>query len=372
MSAIAEYCDDESLDEVYDIVACDICGEEGLNSDEHTWHDQREFRERTKHSVPMVSAADTTDNGHCYICENCREDYTYVVDTEALCPNADVVYVADIGDYYTHRYACENFYYDDNSDGWTSTPPEPEYGCLDYSSRVTDYFTPHLPFAKRLVMGVELEVEPTGRTAGHELVEAIDGPVGQNFICTDDASLNDGLEVNCMPFTLEEHKSDKYMPWSKVLETLRAGGGKSGKGTTACGMHVHINRRALTPLQIGKMLVFINSKRNDVKLLKIFQRGDNKYSHSAVKCILDGKKQYGDRGERINLNPDHTIEVRAFKGNLRYERVMKNIEFVHAMCVYCRDCSMQTVEDWDSFKRFVASRKSIYNNLHAYMIERGI
>jgi hypothetical protein len=353
----------------FDIVCCDICGDDSLNSEAHSWSDQRKYSDKNGTAIYLATQQETVQDGYVIMCDGCREDYVYAYDAEALCHNEYAVYVDCRDAYYTEEYACDNFYRDDNG-YWHDEPPS---ALHDYSTRVTDYFSPSpTSFGKRLVMGIELECEPKGYNSQTDLVESVDGPTGDNFICTEDGSLDDGMELCTMPFTMEDHKSFRYVKWNEILASLQPIA-RSGQGTTACGMHIHVNRRALSQLQIGKMLVFANSAKNDSMLRTIFQRASCEYaSRKRDAKIQDGKSHYSGRCERINLQPDATIEVRAFRGNLRLERVLKNIEFVHAMAIFCRDVSMRNVENWHEFSRFVDSRKGIYPNLRSFMIERNI
>ena len=71
-----------------------------------------------------------------------------------------------------------------------------------------------------------------------------------------DGSLNeDGVECISQPCTLKFHQ--EKMDWKRICEKLRSQGYKS-HDTENCGLHVHMSRSALSPLQIVKMDVFIN------------------------------------------------------------------------------------------------------------------
>jgi len=358
---------DTEPDSEFDVVACDICGHKGLNGEEHTYSDLQRYDRWAR----MVNQEYTTDQGTVNMCEGCRDDYVYVEDACELCPPDDAAYVQDLDAWYTSEYAERNFHCDQYGD-WFSEANDDDNPSLAYEEKVTDYFHSPIPFGKRLVMGVELEVEARSSYSAGELVAAIDGPVGHNFICTHDGSLVDGTEVNCMPYTLDEHKAGKGMRWESVLQSLRRCG-IAGDNSTSCGMHVHINRRALTALQIGKMLVFVNSEKNNSKLERIFQRTQNDYCESITKKITDVRKsRRSGRTERLNVSGDMTVELRAFKANLRYERVMKNLEFCHAMVIFCRDVSMRNIENWRAFTAFVATRRKTYKYLYAFMHEKGL
>lgn len=46
--------------------------------------------------------------------------------------------------------------------------------------------------------------------------------------------------------------------------------------------------------------------------------------------------------------------MRIFRGNLRAERVLKNLEFCHALVMYCRVASMQHLT-WEQFWQWLRS-----------------
>jgi hypothetical protein len=357
---------DPELD--YDKIECSLCGEMCLDGEAHGWADQRQYLADHGERLPLTQSLRINGYGRQDVCDDCQEQYVYCDDISAY-EHADyAIYIDSIDQYVTESYAQDHFYYDSGTGEWSDEPPSV---MLDYGEKVTRHFSPSQPFAKRLVMGIELECEAKDYNSQEDLVDAVSGPVGNQFICKEDSSLDVGMELCTMPFTLQEHKSCDYVRWDEILPSLQRVA-RSGANTTNCGMHIHINRRALTQLTIGKMLVFANSGKNEHYLQRIFQRGSCSYAAVAQKTILDGKRGWSDRCERINLCPSATIEIRAFRGNLRRDRVMKNIEFTHAMVMYCRDCSMRDVENWGMFTAYVGRNKKLYSNLWAYLNEFGI
>jgi hypothetical protein len=181
------------------------------------------------------------------------------------------------------------------------------------------------------VFGVELEMEPRGRSSQSEVIGALGGRSNENYILKSDGSLNCGVELVTIPLTLEQHKKD--FDWHAVLKPV-ARIAKSGAGTTSCGIHVHINKRALTALQIGKMLVFANSPACARQLTVIAQRESNGYCNRSKK---------------------------------RPERVLKNLEFCHALVTYCRDCSLADIERWDLFADWLLKRRGQYPELVKFL-----
>jgi hypothetical protein len=223
-----------------------------------------------------------------------------------------------------------------------------------------------------LCLGIELEMQPNSGHDQEDVTEALGTKYSEEnpYILCHDGSLGDsGVEMITLPYTLADHKSDKYMNWTDVLTRARAVA-KSGKGTTACGMHIHINRRALSSLQIGKMLVIVNAPEMQRFICCISQRGDKGYCsrNSGVK-IVDGKK-IGVHRDALHVSGSKgTCELRIFKGNLRYERVMKNLEFAEALCFYAKDQSMQKLTDPRLFNEWIQERTGQYPNLAKFLKE---
>src|SRR5262249_10819018 len=134
-----------------------------------------------------------------------------------------------------------------------------------------------------LAFGVELEMEPVRNSSQRDLADALGGRTTKTYILKDDASLDAGVELVCVPFTLEEHRS--VFGWAEVLSPVQ----DIAKGLPRnCGMHVHINKAALTPLQIGKILVFLNSRVMREHITTVAQRESNDYCIRSEKKVTDG------------------------------------------------------------------------------------
>ncbi len=122
-------------------------------------------------------------------------------------------------------------------------------------------------------------------------------------------------------------------------------------------MHVHINKASLTSLQIGKMLVFLNSAAMSQWITAIAQRESNGYCERSQKKVTDGKCASGGRYDIANV-AQTTVEIRMFRGSLLTDRVLKNIEFCHALVTYCRDTSIKVIEQWAEFASWLLKRRS--------------
>jgi hypothetical protein len=107
-----------------------------------------------------------------------------------------------------------------------------------------------------------------------------------------------GVELVTISLSLEDHLARSG--WQKVLNPLRSIA-KSGSGTENCGMHVHINKAALSPLQIGKMLVFLNSTVLRDQITTIAQRESNVFCTRSVRKFTDGRGLSEHRHDVANV-----------------------------------------------------------------------
>lgn len=278
-------------------------------------------------------------------------------------------------------YARNNFFWevdedDADSGEWIRERPDTSH-LLNYSANPFNYNEWDERNAQNaLVFGVELEMEPTNQseTGQMELIQLLGGSCrrGSGYILKSDGSLSCGVELVTMPFTVEQHKEEKAIKWNKLLSAVNRGKARSGRLTEACGMHIHINKAALSALTIGKMLVFLNSETLSPLISTIAQRGSGHFcSRDGAKKVTDGIKRSDNRYDIMNVSRSHpTCEVRMFRGNLRPERVYKNLEFCHALVQYCRNTSLQDLQDWGNFSRWLVSKRGHYPYLVQFLVDK--
>lgn len=220
-----------------------------------------------------------------------------------------------------------------------------------------------------LVFGVELEVEPRSHSSQGDILRNL--PNRQDYFCKEDGSLNAGVEIVTVPMTLEQHRAD--FDWRGVLAPLLSRA-MSGSRTQRCGMHIHINRGALSALTLAKMYLFINAPENLRFMEQVAQRSNSRWATMSKKewrACLPGSGGYGEAGRYQALNlTRNTAELRLFRGTLRHERVMKNIDFAHALVAWCRDNSAADIQDWRKFAAFL-NRRGEWPYLSAFLTEIG-
>lgn len=322
-----------------------------------------------------------------YVCAGCFTRSARVLDyttNDGWIERDQAAWNGELQRWANTRWARENWFYSAHDDSWHTRPYAPsdsedvddEYSprspIFQYHTNALDYVTYDAGAIQcgRLVYGVELEMEPRDgeETTQQKIARALNGPSTDDYILTRDGSLNYGVELVSAPRTLLEHQRSGI--WTGVHKAVSAIA-MSGRGTTRCGMHVHINRRALSPLTLGKLLVFFNDDDMNSYIQMIAQRNSNGYSRKKDKTLNHALYQNDDRYERLNMSSrNRTVECRIFRGNLKPQRILKNIEFVDAAVNYCKRCSMRDAKDWMQFAEWLRPQTSIYPNLIAFLKEK--
>ena len=302
-------------------------------------------------------------------------------------------------------YSEDDCYYW-GSDGEYHTEEEPEDDDYTPSSdyieswgRSTDCMKHDRSFepspAGDLLMGIELEVE-SNRNSFSEAVDDTHyhfNGESQYAMFKRDGSLSDsGFEIVTAARKLGDH-IEKFSTWSPH-SSLRAW----DPGT--CGLHVHIDSRGFNALTLGKFLMLINEHGNKGLIKRIAGRhpldGGNAQSYCAAsdQSILENPSKalkgnhtsryrmvnlcnlgYEERGRLKVTNVERdckgsysTIELRIFRGTLRKERLLAQLEFTHAAIMFCRTASWSQLNE-GAFKSWLTTMAGTYKSLaHWYGI----
>lgn len=229
--------------------------------------------------------------------------------------------------------------------------------------------------------GIELEV---GCDRGYGLdrctpvmADALDAGVGGDFteyaVFKHDGSLEscNGFEIVTRPDSPRVHKR----VWNGALAEASVRKHLSSYDNGYCGMHIHVSREPLSPLWVGRMLVFLNSEACRPLVTAVAGRPSNRYTTFGDKKLTDGRFGRGhDRYEALNTSGTHTVEFRIFRGTLNRESFIKNIEFVEAVIDFCRPASRSLADAGDParFMEFVSKSRSSYPLLHKFLIHKNI
>ena len=321
-------------------------------------------------------------------CHNCFEDdAVHVEDVDEYWPRDDAYFHESDDLYYSYEETRD--YDDDEDDG------EPQ-ALMGYSTNVLRHIEPDRSIQSskfgNFTMGVELEMCAGGRSSVDEAVADVRARLGEDYvICKSDGSLpSDGFEVVTAPRGLDEHIR-RFKAWD-VKPTYRAWNAKQ------CGLHVHVDSRAFTPMTLGKFLMFINADCNADFIRSLAGRhpkiDDQARSYCAAEdqdVITDplkavkgkGANRYRmvnvtnmDRDELIRLGLNwrqydtsgrkfNTVELRIFRASLKKERLLAQIEFAHAAVMFVRAASYRDLTE-GAFKGWLAKSHVLYPHLAAW------
>ena len=340
---------------------CDSCKDDLV-----TCHDCGEVFHIALHDVHYLECVDD------YVCGSCLgENYSYCDDCEEYLPNDEMHEVYVHNDGYRNICECclENYVVCDNCGDYVPVDDarSDDYGnwfcrdCYRNSDGIQDYHysddpaydMPYLGEAERgtkLLTGWELEVEKEGGWDRHDDPDQyaieVRETIGKDYcVICHDGSLSDGFEIISCPATLEHHL--KTLKIKEGLKYLDDHGFVSHK-TGDCGLHVHMDRRFFGSIPKddveGRFFIIL---RNNLEWIKLFSRrfrygyckingydnnfsgeGDTlgKISYPPDKVWLKDKKQ-NERHMALNFYPSDTIEIRIFRGTLRYDSFVATLQF---------------------------------------------
>ena len=294
----------------------------------------------------MYAEGDDREVGSTFICATCcDENYTwseyedrYISNDEvreALDEDGRTVYVSEHNDHFhfdarLDQYVHEDYVSEDDEDDDDDDDTIGGY----HSSRSLVRLQHDVWTAKHMrFIGVELEVEcgDESRSACASAVNDVVNKEGRMMFFENDGSLSHGFEMITQPMSLPAHRElFKFLNQPGLTKGMRS------HATSTCGLHVHVSRSGLTPLQIQKIVAFVNSPDNEWFIRALARRYSTGYCNIKEKKIGNGIHTSFDRYEAVNLTNSKTIEFRIFRGSLKYEAVIAAIEFCHAVIEFCR------------------------------------
>lgn len=213
-----------------------------------------------------------------------------------------------------------------------------------------------------LYLGTELEYESTDGNQTKDAVFA-NKSLRNHAILKSDGSIRNGFEIVTCPATLDIH----LVEFKKFFGELKEKSKLHGDSNT--GMHVHISRKPLSMLTIGKMTAFLNDSKNKNFIESIAGRKLNHFCNQSTERTVSFPLVFG-KGERyntLNLNNDETVEIRIFSTPETYEDFAYKLEFSEALAVYCSPCnanhSVANLLKHSNFQAWVNDKKHSYPHL---------
>lgn len=234
---------------------------------------------------------------------------------------------------------------------------------------------------KTLYLGIELEVESPEKSPA--LMASIVNKLSKDRAYSKgDSSISCGFEFVSHPMSLEYHS--KKMNWEEILKTLVENKCLS-HNTHTCGIHIHINKEFLSASDKIKFQVFINSHMKEFTTLA--RRSKNWARYKKIK-EEDLKRVIPDGRNAVNWENSNTVEIRIFKGTLRYSTFIASLQLIDAVAHYVKimpkraDKAYHPQESWNGFieyildsnKPFVRKEgaKKRYEELIAYMKSKKV
>lgn len=320
----------EHINEILDLADCSQCGHQ--DGDSYLWdvwsreerhricrtcqgaaHSYSDYYEQWVENAHQIVAYNA--NGHAVVADDRDDDFEY----------------DECNDRYVHIDLPEDFF-DDDDDGGSQV-------IRDYHSSKNKVKLQHDAWTKQhsRFLGVELEVECSEGSSRESAAEEIHvivnkgHSVGYRMFFETDGSLDYGFEMISQPMSLPAHRELwAFLKDKDNLEGLRS------HNTSTCGLHVHVSRKGMSSLQIAKMVAFVNDPDNTALIEGVARRGATSYCKIQKKNKVSEYLQSEGRYEAVNIRNSRTIELRIFRGTLKYESVIAAIEFSNALVEFCK------------------------------------
>lgn len=363
--------DDEDIHEVNGAHLCDSCVSVCQGCDEYFDSDN-----------PRLYYPDNVCY-HCqdyyFSCDRCNgvdsTDYAHTVENDSTCTWCESC--TDMFAEYCET--CETYHVDDCD--------YDEAVINDYSYKPAPLFhnmrgvgLSYEFHDKTAYMGMELEVElPNDRfEAARFMSETLDGMAYMKH----DGSLTNGFEIVTHPMTHDVYRN--LFPWEAV-ERLRNEYGARSWTPGTCGIHIHISRTAFNgSAHMWRFAHFIHNNKRFVTTIAgrssdHWASFDGNTRSNIINYVKNDRRYYPERYSAVNFSNDSTLEVRVFRGSLKYERIMSAIDFVDAVHAYTRNLPYQEVVEYGldpaRFVAWVRERQEKYVGLNYIIneyVERGV
>lgn len=232
---------------------------------------------------------------------------------------------------------------------------------LNYSDKSANKLRPETK--DKLRFGIELEVE--SKTSADDGAKYVRACMADDYcVLKHDGSLGPGgFEIVTRPDSIAVHKRK----WETLLNDTPGRRLRSWVGGR-CGMHVHVSKSALSQLQLGKMLCFLNDPANTGFVAAVAGRLPCHWCKVSPKKLSDVKLP-AERYVALNIT-DRTAEFRIFRGTLLGSSFYKNLEFVQALVEFCSPAA-RSIAEATSHKEFCRwLSKKDYPNLHAFLVSK--
>lgn len=365
------YCE-SCYDEIF--IECADCGDEvdrdDAYSDDHDYYCSHCYHERYA-TCDCCGSRIYRDEAYFdpwgdSLCESCfHDEYTECYQCGRTIRQEDS-YVDEDGNYYCQN--CEGSYANTRSINNYSYKPRPVFFGDNDNEK---YF------------GIELEIEGAGRDSvnARELIEIINEGYRFNEVVyvKYDGSVDTGFEFVTHPLSYEFALN---MPWKKMFKRAIEMGYR-GHDRGNCGLHIHISRKAFgddhESQDDGIMNVLYIVEKFWDEMVKFsrrtqgqLERWASRYGLFPPRTLLE-KAKYSARYRAVNLNNTHTIELRFFRGTLKYNTFIATLQFVNHIVNVAIEKDIEDIQQM-SWNEFIEYNDFVFNHdeFRTYLEERGM
>lgn len=297
------------------------------------------------------------------ICQGCYENYYF------YCNGCDEVCHNDDLQVYEGEAYCENCYErycesEETTDVDVLEAKAPDVNEVEnYSYDVLRRLGFKGNSNDKIYFGIELETNSRSDSSYRDNARECNRLLQDYAVLKHDGSIGRGFEIVTCPATLKYHQETLTDFFSNRPDDLFVADPEE------VGMHVHVSRKPLSPLTIGKMVEFINAEQNRDFVVKIAGRSSGWGKLNGKKKIKEVKKSRYDleRREAINLTNPDTIEFRLFASSVDRDTVLSRLEFTHATVYFCMQTSIQELNKASFCSWLEKQPRTRYKQLLAYL-----
>ena len=307
--------------------------------------------------------------GECLACSDCTEDFYSCYECGILADSDDL---SDSDDGETF---CESCFPDNNDqlvESWNYLPDL--------------IFHPTLPVdpLRPLYIGIEIEINWENwkyEDACTEWLQGIKDNHSDIMFVKSDSSVHEGFELVTHPMSPDWALEN--FPFEVLEFAVDAGADQKHRST---GIHIHIDRGALSTAQLWKILKVHEKQRELCGIIggrgtnATYADWDNNYAcvgERALEIARAKGEAWGgaDRYVPINLKNENTIELRYMEGSIAVSDIKKNIEWVQALYDFTDYISVSDVKkgvlDIPGFLLgWIVDQEKIYPNLTGFVLAR--
>lgn len=252
------------------------------------------------------------------------------------------------------------------------------YRIQNYSAQVEDMLEFKATKVKEnpLYFGIELEYESAQKMRKTRIYTG--NKLKNHALMKHDGSLRDGVEIVSCPAEFDIHKP----LYKSFLDDLPDNITVSSR----TGMHVHVSRKALSPLQEGRIIDFMNRDDNQNFIRKIAMRQSNNYQRShghtfkhalrIRKAFNRGESLYYPKYANLNIGKLNTIEFRVFSTPRTYAEFSIKMEFVKALVDYCElgwyNVGIKSQTYYTNFMDWLSKQRKSYSDLYNFCKEKSL